>query len=76
MVDYCMCNGDGCSVKAECARYRFKPCPYAQSYFAETPGKDKDCDYFMSLGTRENLRSVEDIENEGLKEKDDNDRDD
>lgn len=68
MVDYTMCTGDGCSKKNDCARYRFKPCEYRQSYFAKPPLKDDgDCGYLLPAeGWNSMLRPVDEIDNTEL----------
>lgn len=47
MSDITMCSGNGCSAKDYCYRHTD---PDWQSFFAEPPGKDKSCEYFMPNG--------------------------
>lgn len=50
MPDYCMCTGGSCPHKNKCARFRFKPNEYRQSYFAESPWDRRNyCDSFMAM---------------------------
>jgi hypothetical protein len=41
-----MCKGTGCPKAKECYRHTAKPTPGRQSYLAEPPIKDGECDYF------------------------------
>lgn len=49
MPDISMCNGDKCTIKETC--YRFKAIPSEmQSYFINSPvNDDGTCDYFMEI---------------------------
>jgi hypothetical protein len=50
MPDLAMCQGDGCSQKIACYRYRAVPTPLRQSYFVKPPVRtDGTCDYFTEL---------------------------
>ena len=46
MADITMCNGEGCEAKETCYRYTAKPSKY-QSYFAETPIVNEECEYYL-----------------------------
>jgi hypothetical protein len=56
MPDIMMCDDDKCHLKNKCLRFMAIPSEYGQIYFAETPRKDYDCDYFcpIELGQRLN----------------------
>lgn len=47
MPDITMCSGDGCKIKESCYRHTAFPNPYRQSFFAESPGDDKSCEYYI-----------------------------
>ncbi len=46
MPDLTMCKGGDCIYKDRCYRYTAAPTPHRQSYFAEPPIKDGECEYF------------------------------
>lgn len=48
MADITMCSGQGCSVKDDCYRHTAQANEWRQSYFTETPGKDKSCEYYWN----------------------------
>lgn len=68
MVDYCMCTGDGCPLKDNCARYRLKPCEYRQSYFVGAVNKEDSCEKFLDFSTfgSYEMLDVSDIDNSEL----------
>ena len=51
MADIAMCNGDNCSLKENCYRFKATINPYYQSYFTEIPfdHKSKTCDQFWEM---------------------------
>jgi hypothetical protein len=53
MADITMCEGEGCSVKNICYRANAPVNPHWQSYFANSPGKDKTCMYYSPLDEKE-----------------------
>lgn len=67
MPDYAMCKGTGCEKKNECARYRWKPSEYRQSYFAEPPIEEGECDEFIPMEGwgHYGFRSINEIESSG-----------
>jgi len=52
MPDICMCQSHKCPLRNSCYRYRAIPDDYRQSYFMESPWKEKDgdwCRYHMEI---------------------------
>ena len=45
MPDITMCNGTNCELASTCYRYKATP-GFRQSYFAKTPIKGGECDYY------------------------------
>lgn len=50
MADITMCDGNNCSLKSSCYRFKAKP-SIRQSYFMKTPydKKKKSCEYYWNL---------------------------
>lgn len=51
MPDYCMCEGQGCSVRLSCKRHISTPSEGRQSWFMGIPGYDENCPYFWPVKT-------------------------
>jgi len=50
MPDITMCNNEDCKQKEQCYRYKAKPTPYRQSYWADSVVDEKrECEYFMQI---------------------------
>ena len=50
MPDITMCKNDKCEQRQNCYRYRAKPTPVRQSYFAEdVREKDGSCENFETI---------------------------
>ncbi len=52
MVDITMCKDKECPDREKCARFKAVPDSYHQSWFIESPRKDKKssrCEYFMII---------------------------
>lgn len=52
MPDITMCKGGKCPLKEDCYRYKAKPSPYRQTYFAKPPYKEDKCEYFSEIWQR------------------------
>lgn len=48
MPDITMCKGEGFQKKLSCYRYSAEANMY-QSYFIETPVKNNECEYYISI---------------------------
>lgn len=49
MADITMCSGVGCDISHKCYRHIAKPDKMLQSYFAEPPIKNGECDMFWEI---------------------------
>ena len=49
MADITMCMGSGCRARNHCYRFTATPSDYRQSWFAQTPGSDKKCEYYYEM---------------------------
>lgn len=47
MADITKCKGEGCKDRQNCYRFRAPDSEFRQAWFAETPGKDEDCDFHI-----------------------------
>lgn len=59
MPDITMCDDKKCHLKNKCYRFMATPSEYRQSYFAETPRKDYECEHFCSIKKGQKVREKE-----------------
>ena len=62
MADITMCKGSGCRARNHCYRFTATPSDYRQSWFAQTPGGDKKCEYYYEMEVDKMLYNVIDVE--------------
>ena len=63
MPDITMCANKTCIQKTTCYRYRAIPSGHRQSWFNPGPiSFGDDCEYFLDVGNRTDLRTLEKIE--------------
>jgi len=62
MADITMCKGSGCRARNHCYRFTATPDPYRQSWFVQTPGSNKKCDYYYEMEVDKMYYNVIDAE--------------
>jgi len=62
MADITMCKGSGCRARNHCYRFTATPHEYRQSWFVQTPGSDKKCEYYYEMEVDKMLYNVIDVE--------------
>jgi hypothetical protein len=58
MADITMCKDNECKNKNTCYRYNAPSNQYYQSYFADSPRKENDCEYYWDYEGRAIKSSV------------------
>lgn len=62
MADITKCDGSKCSIKESCYRFTAKASNY-QSYFAESPIKDGECEMYWGKQNEFTIKEIKDILN-------------
>lgn len=62
MADITKCSGEGCDLKEKCYRFTAKD-GFRQSYFAEPPIKNGECDMFWGDRQEGIYKQLKDIVN-------------
>ena len=62
MADITVCKGDGCRARNHCYRFTASPSDYRQSWFVQTPGSNKKCDYYYEMEVDKMFYNVIDAE--------------
>jgi len=61
-ADIAMCEGKSCPLKDNCYRHLAIENEFRQSYFAEPPFKDGECEYFWPIKRQLPLRKPKEKE--------------
>lgn len=62
-MDITKCKGKDCPLKESCYRFTAKEDKVNQSYFAEPPIKDNQCEMYWGESTTDILNQLKDIIN-------------
>jgi hypothetical protein len=63
MADITKCNDQECTIKHTCYRFTAPADEYLQSYFAESPRKNDECDWFWGRSQELTMKQIKDILN-------------